>query len=262
MERGLGLGAFYTRSARAYGAAALIAAALLLGAARRAEACGASFGGAAGLSACSLEEHEEETRPKAHLGITGSFTSTVLHFSGDRRAEQTRFLGLAALELRPTRTFSLLFGAGPIAGGHLDTGGLRYDISPGFVGAAAASWRVVDAQGARPFVLLGGQITGIATTTHKTGDDTAGTGYEALDLRVGATAGWVVAPWLVPYAVARTFGGPIAWRVDGEAVSGTDAYHYQFGAGASFLIGRSVDVFVEGVPLGEQGVSMGIGAAL
>jgi len=251
-----------THGVRAAVVVLALAPAIVIGSVRRAEACGASVGGAAGLSACSLEAHEEETRPKAHASVIASYTSTVLHFSGDRRAEQARFVGLGALELRPTRTFSVLFGAGPIAGGHLDTGGARYDISPGFAGAAAASWRVLDAAGARPFVLLGGQITGVATTTHPTGPDTAGTGYEALDVRIGATAGWIVTTWFAPYAVARTFGGPIAWRVDGEAVSGTDAYHYQLGAGASFLIGRSVDVFVEGVPLGEQGASLGIGATL
>jgi hypothetical protein len=73
--------------------------------------------------------------------------------------------------------------------------------------------------------------------------------------------GWTFARLLSPYVEARAFGGPAYWRVQGEDVQGTDAYHYQLGAGASLLIARRLDVFVEGVGLGERGVSTGLGLA-
>ena len=50
-----------------------------------------------------------------------------------------------------------------------------------------------------------------------------------------------------PYVLARIFGGPVFWRYAGQAVTGTDVYHYQFGAGFALSLARTVDVFVEGV---------------
>ena len=63
-----------------------------------------------------------------------------------------------------------------------------------------------------------------------------------------------------PYLVARAFGGPIWWRIDGELVRGTDLYKYQFGGGFSFALpSRALDVFVEGIGLGERGLAAGLG---
>jgi hypothetical protein len=55
------------------------------------------------------------------------------------------------------------------------------------------------------------------------------------------------------------FGGPVYWRYAGTAVTGTDDHHWQVGAGVSLLVARRVDVFAEGVPLGEVGVTAGAG---
>ena len=81
-------------------------------------------------------------------------------------------------------------------------------------------------------------------------------------MHVGAVVGIPIARVVTPYVVARAFGGPIAWRIDTASKTGTDAYHVQLGGGVSALLFRRVDLFVEGIPLGERGVSAGLGVAL
>ena len=63
------------------------------------------------------------------------------------------------------------------------------------------------------------------------------------------------------YAAARLFGGPIFWKLQNDTVTGTDIYKYQLGAGASLVLARRIDIFVEGVVLGERLVSAGLGVS-
>ena len=84
--------------------------------------------------------------------------------------------------------------------------------------------------------------------------------FTALDLRVGAIAGKTIANVFTPYVTARAFGGPITWRFDGANVTGTDLYKYQLGGGLSLaLLDRRLDVFAEGIALGERGIAAGVG---
>ena len=84
--------------------------------------------------------------------------------------------------------------------------------------------------------------------------------YSALDLRRASRSAprsstrSALTQSLVPSAVR------IFWHYRGDAVRGTDAYHFQLGAGVSYRIARRVDVFVEGIPLGERGISGGAAA--
>jgi hypothetical protein len=48
------------------------------------------------------------------------------------------------------------------------------------------------------------------------------------------------------------------WQYNGENLLGGDVHHFQLGAGVLFRIG-SVDVFAEGVPLGELALAGGAG---
>lgn len=215
-------------------------------------ACGVTAGGAAGISGCSLSEHEEAARRKWHVGASYSFTSTALRFTGDQRVDEERHASLVTLDYRPTSTLTLEGAAGLLLGGHISTPSARYDFAPGFVSAIGGSWRVVDARGAIPFVLLTATISYASTATQ-------GVGYNAFDARGGVVIGTTFWDVLTPYAVGRAFGGPVYWRYNGAAVTGTDVYHYQVGVGLSLLLGRRVDLFAEGVPLGERGVAAGGG---
>jgi hypothetical protein len=224
--------------------------------ARDAAACGVTTGGAAGLSGCSLSEHEEAARPKFRAGASYAFTSTSLRFDGSRRVDEIRHAAVASLEWRPTPTLTAVAGAG-VFGGVVETPTTRAGFAPGFVSVLGGSWRAIDAsshgEGGGPFLLFTGQLSYATTTTD------GGYGYNAVDLRIGAIVGMTFAKMITPYVVERGFGGPIYWRLDGEAVRGTDVYHYQLGAGVSALVAKRLDLFVEGVPFGERGASAGAG---
>ena len=75
-------------------------------------------------------------------------------------------------------------------------------------------------------------------------------------MAVGKTIAHVV----TPYLLARAFGLPILWRYQDASTIGTDAYHYQLGAGVVVRVG-AFDIDVEGVPLGERAIVGGGGYA-
>jgi hypothetical protein len=226
----------------------------------RARACGVS--GPDGVSACSLAEHEEATRPRWHVGSSAVFTSTALRFDGDLRAEETRFAVLALVAYAPTAHVTLHAGAGAALGGSLGLPDGSHEFLPGPALALGASWRVVDGA---PFVVLSSQLTSLLSTTRAPGAAESGvtstTGYEAFDLRLGITVGTTVLDVVSPYAIARVFGGPVFWRYQGSAVTGTDVSHYQIGAGFAARAGKRFDLFGEGIPLGERAVAFGAGVA-
>jgi hypothetical protein len=226
----------------------------------RAGACGASGGGVAGVSACSLEEHEEETRTRWRIGASYSFTSTVIRFNADTKPEETRDNVLLSVAYRPSRRWTVELGGGSLFGGHLRIRDATYDFTPGVLAMLGGSWRALDALGTRPFVLFTGQAAFISAATRENGSTAfSSVGYQAFDVRLGAAVGWTLSGVLSPYGVVRAFGGPVYWQYQGASVTGTDTHHYQVGGGLAVLIARRVDAFVEGVPLGEQGVSAGAG---
>ena len=133
--------------------------------ARPALGCGASAGGATGITGCSLEEHEERARLKWRVGADYSLTSTGLHFNSGLNVDQQRDASLVTLDYRPVRRVTLEAGAGAFLGGSITAGSVRYAMAPGFVSVVGASWRVVDADGAIPFVLLTSQLSYASSST-------------------------------------------------------------------------------------------------
>jgi hypothetical protein len=225
----------------------------------RALACGASAGGASGVSACSLKEHLESVRPKWRVGASYAFTSTAIRFNGDTRFDQTRHVAFATVDYRLTPDWAFEVGVGSIFGGRLSAGASEFEFRPGLLAALGASWRVLDAAGARPFVALTGQLAFAVASTRPSGVASApSTGYQAADVRIGAVAGWPLLEAVTPYALARVFGGPVWWSYQGADLLGGDVHHYQLGAGVLFRVGP-VDLFAEGVPLGEQTFAGGAG---
>src|SRR5262245_22603711 len=101
----------------------------LIALARPARACGVST--ADGLSACSLQEHEEETRPRWLAGASGVYTSTAILFSGNLRSDETRGSVVASLAYQPSRRLTLEGAVGGVFGGRLVTPTGNYDFTPG-----------------------------------------------------------------------------------------------------------------------------------
>jgi hypothetical protein len=237
---------------RKHRTAAVAFVAVVLAAAPRARACGVST--ADGLSSCSLAEHEEATRPRWRLGASASYTSTTIDF-GDFLSPETRGAVIASLAYQPTARWTLQVAAGSTVGGHLDAPAGQYNFSPGPTAAIGASWRAV--AGTKPFVILTSNLSFSTSGTEVVGAGPSGSLYTALDLRLGAVVGTTIARVFSPYAVGRVFGGPVYWAHQGEDVIGTDTHHYQLGAGFSVVAFGPVNVFAEGVPLGERSFAGG-----
>lgn len=213
---------------------------------------------------CSFDDAPKHRRPGTsplRLGASYGYSNTTILFGGGRRAASERHTAFALLETRLSKIATLHVGAGPVLGGTLTTPGTRHVVSPGFVAALGAGVRVVDGQDARPLVTLTGTFSYLATTTHDE-RDTAVTGYRAGDFRLGALVGKTVWDTVTPYATARVFGGPIFWRFEGQRAQGTDLYKYQLGAGLAVMAARRVDLFAEGIFVGERGFVAGAGVRL
>jgi hypothetical protein len=216
----------------------------------RALACGVS--GPDGAWSCSLEEHEEELRPRWQLGAAGAYTSTALRFGEDSRAEQTRYAVVATGVYAPTRRLALQASAGVGFAGELRMDDVSYEFGAGPTVAAGVVYTLLEG---RPFVALSGVLSAAFARTRAAGESAES--YTALDLRAGLIAGTVLFDVLVPYAVVRVFGGPVFWQGD----TGTDVYHYQLGAGLTLRPLEAWSISLEGVPLGEQALSAGTAIA-
>ncbi len=232
---------------------ALVIIAPLLAA--RARACGVS---ASGVSSCSLAEHDDTKRPHWAVGVSGLYTRTRLRFSGSLHADQTRFATLATLAYLPTARFVLQLSAGAALAGSLALPDGEHDFSPGPIAAAGADFRAFD--DGRYFALLTSSLSFSSARTRL--GDNGSVGYQAFDLRAGTELGIVLATIFRPYFAARVFGGPVYWHYNGAAVTGTDTHHYQVGAGVGVRVTRAMNLFAEGIPLGERAVSFGAGVAL
>lgn len=220
-----------------------------------ARACGVS--GPDGASACSIDEHDAAAR-RIRIGLSGVYTSTALRFGGGLRGDETRLAVLASIAYQLPRKVTLQGGVGAALGGDLTMPDGVHRFSPGPIGAVGVSWRALDGGGdGLPFLVFSTLLSFSAATTALTGS-AEHTGYEAFDLRAGVLFGTTIFGVLTPYAAARIFGGPVFWRYQGAAVEGTDVAHYQLGMGLAVSVAKRVDIFAEGIPLGERAVSAGL----
>jgi hypothetical protein len=213
--------------------------------------------GPTGLRYCSGDGSDLVWR----LGVAGSFSDTRLTFSGlpggAVDASFTRWAIAASLDRRlgDRWTAGAMLGSNLV--GSLDAQGVSSSMSPGPLGALTLSFRPLDEGHVAPFVLLSASVAAaLAWTTPPAGGGRST--ITSYDVRLGVAAGKTIADVVTPYLVARAFGGPVLWSIAGTDVTGTDAYHYQLGAGAAVRIGR-VDVVAEGIPLGERSAVVGIG---
>lgn len=194
----------------------------------------------------------------ASFGVFGSGLSFIDGPSVgiERRALTASF----EYRVRPDMTFG--GGAGAGLGGLFTVGNERHKVNPGWLIAATWSRRLVDPVGNKPFVLLGLSLgaSGASTRQEGTGTKVPETAsLYAVDVRVAVTVGKTFWGVLSPYASARAFGGPVFWQYRDHNVVGGDKYHFQLALGMVTALPRGFDVFVDGSPLGERALTMGLG---
>lgn len=161
-------------------------------------------------------------------------------------------------------TWVLSLSGGVSLPGYLQIDGERHDILPGWLGALTSSWRIMDGEGAKPFMLVSVTLAGSGARTQRSGLWSADADPESLlafDARAGLTVGKTFSGVISPYAGVRLFGGPILWRFRGEDLGGTDLHHYQLALGMSSSLPAGIDLFAEIAPLGERAAAVGGGVA-
>jgi hypothetical protein len=181
----------------------------------------------------------------------GAFRS-ALRFDGVRTGIAERTV-VATLGRQLGARVALEVGAGAILDGTLTpSGGEQVDVDVGPAATVALSWLALPETARRPFLFLAASLAASTTTA-------GGARLTALDARVSLLGGKTVFQRLTLYGAARGFGGPVRWRLGGERVVGADVHHYSLGAGARVVLPAGVDLFVEGMALGEASVSAGAG---
>jgi hypothetical protein len=156
-------------------------------------------------------------------------------------------------------------GVGAGLGGLLTLGERRFLVLPGWEFTLSYSRRLLDGRGKKPFLLLGVSGGGSGAMTREEvyrGPAPEAHALYAFDVRAGLTVGKTFWNTLSPYAVARAFGGPVFWSYDKKSIFAGDNYHVQLGGGVVTSLPRGFDVFVEGIPLGERALTLGLGKSL
>lgn len=194
---------------------------------------------------------EEELEHAWRVGASAAAFRTTLLWSDGSRSSLEMLAATATVDRRLTSRWTLVVGGGPVLWGRLGEADGVFAVGAGAAASAAISSMVLEPRGAVPFVLLGGSVSVSQVAT--------GAGpWSSLDARFSASAGWTLWQRFSPYVTARAFGGPVFWR--GKV--GTDAWHFQLGAGAVLGLPGGFDVSAEVIPLGEQRVSVGLGLTL
>ena len=183
--------------------------------------------------------------------------SSTIRFTGDQRVDITQYAVMATVgRVRPSG-WSWRAAVGAVLDGALEHDARSHEVGPGVVGAisAARMWSAKEW-----FVTGSVGLSASRTTTGEAGTSAARVPLSAFDGRAGVIAGRTFGI-ASPYVLARAFGGPVLWRLDGESISGGDTHHYQLGAGTSIATG-GVSMTLDLALLGERGLSLGVAVEL
>jgi hypothetical protein len=213
---------------------------------------------------CSGDEAEQRWHAAATYGIF--FSKLVVSTLPSVSIERLAVTASADYRLSPESTLGAGIGAGlgGVIGVETKLGAIptRFLVLPGWELTFSYSRRLLDGRGKAPFLVLGvsGGASGAWTRQEVLAGPAPATSFlYAFDVRGGLIVGKTLWNTLSPYAVFRAFGGPLVWSYRGQTVVGGDLYHVQLGAGLVTVLPREFDVFVEGVPLGEAAVTLGVG---
>jgi hypothetical protein len=194
-------------------------------------------------------------RFRAGADVGGARTTIV--FTGGHDVGLQQLTTVARLELLVQPRMTVFAGGGAVVSGTATVDGTDFHVQPGWVVTAGASFLALTETARRPFVMATA-VLGYAATHTRQSDADPEVAWREGDARIGVAVGKSFGP-ARPYLVARAFGGPVTWTLNGQSINGTDQHHYQLGAGAAFDLPGHFDVDIEAVPLGEQGLVFGAG---
>lgn len=236
---------------------------LLLAMTTAALACGVpGAGGPAGVSLCNLKDRKAMQKPdRIGLRFAATFgqSDTNIVFPNGAVIGIERSATTASAEYRVRDDLVLTATGGVVVRGSIQNA-IFARVLPGPVLALSLSWRIMGSKPSEPLILF---TTTLSFVTHPTEVAFgAREQYTATDVRLGLLVGKTFWDVFTPYAAVRLFGGPVFYRINGVPLVGGDQFHVQVGAGASVSIARRVDLFLEGIPLGEKAITAGIGLSL
>ena len=217
--------------------------------------------GPTGVISCSGDGHPDrpaDAGVRVGLGYSHSWTDLAFHAGPD--VAIARDAVVVTGDKRLTRKSSVQIGAGGAPSGSMTTSGSSHSIGPGWLLFGSLTYRILDGQKLAPFVLASFSFGASAARTVDDRDRTRSAHLYAIDFRAGLTVGKTFWDVVSPYVAARVFGGPVLWKFEGNAVLGTDKYHYQPAVGAVLSLGPA-DVFAEWAFLGERALGAGVGVS-
>lgn len=218
------------------------------------------------ITTCKGDDHDAKgdgvEGPRFRAGIAyGVFGSRLGFLDGPALAVQRRGL-TASLDYRFSRDTTFGGGVGAGLGGLFQIGNERHEVRPGWMVLGTWSRRILDGAGKKPFLVIGVAVAASGASTRletKVPQPGATAGLYAIDVRGSVTVGKTFFRTISPYASVRAFGGPVFWSYRGATVLGSDTRHYQLSLGMTAALPRGFDMFVDGSPLGEQAIALGVG---
>lgn len=205
--------------------------------------------------------YESDTAKNWFASASYGLFASELQFNGTGNIQPEIFeqMVVAAAGRQIADAWSVRLAAGAIVDGMLSHDGRDHDVGTGWLVSAsgARKWSF----GQRFFATATLTLGFSSTSTVETGANET-VSLTAADARLGALVGATLADRFAPYVLARAFGGPVSWQVDGQDIVGSDRHHYQLGVGASVRLPLNASALVDASFLGERSLSVGVSLAL
>ncbi len=193
------------------------------------------------------------------MAIGYNQVNASLRFSGRFDRELAQQAAALTVGKMVDSTWLLRASVARIVGGELVGAVQTATLESGWSVAVQASRRFIYEQ--IPQLYVGGAVSLAASLIGARYGQGEVSSYGAVDVRIGATAGWILFGAVIPYAAVRAFGGPVMWRAEpaGDTVAGTDRHHFQIGAGLAVRLPVGLYASLDYVPLGERSLSAEMG---
>lgn len=130
-----------------------------------------------------------------------------------------------------------------------------FDVGLGWLASVQLSRQWIAPHGQRPFVTTSISASASGASTEHPAENAA---FLSLDLRASMIVGRTFFDVWTPYLAARVFGGPVAWTLDDDDVTGGSRDHYQLGVGSLLALRWGFSLLVDWSMLGDRTFTVGL----